>query len=46
METEDMEIGEVDSPKKRSQCPWPLACEDLPGIHPDQVALASSPSGY
>jgi hypothetical protein len=45
LEMEDMEIGEVDSPKKRSQCPWPPGFEDLPGIHRDQVALAPLPSG-
>ena len=45
LELEDMAMSNIDTPKKRSQYPWPRAWEDLPGIHPDQVAMASSGSG-
>ncbi len=46
LEMEDMAIGDDQSPEKRTQWPWPRGWEDLPGIHPDQVALASSPSRF
>ena len=45
LELEDMAIDDVGSPKKRSQSPWRRGRADLPGMHPDQVALASSGSG-
>ena len=45
LELEDMAIRDVDTQRKRTQCPWPRGWDDLPGIHPDQVARASSSSG-
>ena len=45
MELEDMAIDDVDTREKRSQYPWRRGRADLPGIHPEPVAMASSGSG-
>jgi hypothetical protein len=46
LEMEDMAIGEVDSPEKRSQCTSPRGLDQMPRIRPDQAAAGSSGRGF